>query len=90
MLRKLSSLVLVLAFAVSIVFVSGCGPKGTPQELLDELGELKAASEACDNNVLNLERQKADREREKATKEARLESLTEERDALKAELGIVK
>ena len=88
MLRKLSSLVLVLAFAVSILFVSGCGPKGTPQELLDELEELKAASEACEMNVKNLQRQKAEREREKATKQARLESLTEERDELKAELGI--
>lgn len=88
MLRKLSSLVLVVAFAVSILFVSGCGPKGTPQELLDELEELKAASEACEMNVKNLQRQKAEREREKATKQARLESLTEERDELKAELGI--
>ena len=88
MLRKLSSLVLVVAFAVSILFVSGCGPKGTPQELLDELEELKAASEACEMNVKNLQRQTAEREREKATKQARLESLTEERDELKAELGI--
>lgn len=87
MLQKLSSLVLLLVFAVSIVFVSGCGPKGTPQELLDELDELKAATEACEMNAKNLERNKADREREKAAKMAKLESLTEERDELKAELG---
>jgi len=88
MLRKLSSLLLLFAFAVSIAFIVGCGPKGSPQDVLDELEEAKAASEACEARVKDLQAQKMDLEREKAMKQSRLETLTKERDDLKAELGM--
>ncbi|MFQ5905911.1 MAG: hypothetical protein ACE5JA_05005 [bacterium] len=88
MLRKLSSLLLLLAFAVSIAFIGGCGPKGAPQEVLDELEETKAASEACQTKLKDLEARKMDMEREKAMKQSRLETLTKERDDLKAEIGM--
>ena len=90
MLKKMSSLVLLLAFAVSIAFITGCGPKGAPQELLDELEELKAATEACEAKVKDNESKMKDMEKEIQMKESRIETLTQERDELKAKLGMVK
>jgi septal ring factor EnvC (AmiA/AmiB activator) len=87
---KMSSLLLLLAFVVSIVFIAGCGPKGAPQEMLDELEELKAATEACEAKVKENESRMKEMEAEITMKESRIEMLTQERDELKAKLGIVK
>jgi septal ring factor EnvC (AmiA/AmiB activator) len=90
MLKKMSSLLLLLAFAVSIALIAGCGPKGAPQEMLDELEELKAATEACEAKVKANEARMKDMEAEIKMKESKIEMLTQERDELKAKLGIVK
>jgi peptidoglycan hydrolase CwlO-like protein len=90
MLKKLSSLALVLAVAFMFLAISGCGPKGAPQEMLDELDELKAATEACEAKLKTMDSSKTDMEREIETKTSKVATLTEERDALKAKLGIVK
>jgi peptidoglycan hydrolase CwlO-like protein len=90
MLKKMSSLLLLLAFVVSIMLMTGCGPKGAPQEMLDELEELKSATEACEAKVKSNESKKMEMEKEIEMKESRIETLTQERDELKAKLGIVK
>ncbi len=90
MLKKLSSLALVLAVAFMFLAIAGCGPKGAPQEMLDELEELKAATEACEAKLKTMDSSKTDLERQIDTKKSRVATLTEERDGLKAKLGIVK
>jgi peptidoglycan hydrolase CwlO-like protein len=88
MMKKLISLLVLVLFAASIMLIAGCGPKGTPKSVLDELSEAKAAAEACDAKTKDLEGKKMDLENQKSAKQAKIGALTKELEALKAEMKI--
>ncbi|MDD5528623.1 MAG: hypothetical protein PHX21_01180 [bacterium] len=72
MLKVIPLLIAVFAFVV------GCGPKGASQEQLATLAQSKAACDAAEGKLKEIEAQKAELEAQIADKQKELQALQEE------------
>ena len=80
MLKVIPLLIAVFAFVV------GCGPKGASQEQLATLAQSKAACDAAEAQLKDLDAQKTELEAQKTEKQNTLKELQTEFDTLQKTL----